>query len=69
MNGLAIGGALALAAALWVLGPIFRAGAAGAPPPQGSEPRDAEGGPCKACGAAPEPGAEYCAQCGRRRTG
>ena len=72
MSGLAVGGALALVAAFWVLGPILRPSA-----PSGDGRPDREPGAseesdsrlaCNACGAELEPDARFCAQCGRRRT-
>ncbi|HUO51648.1 MAG TPA: zinc-ribbon domain-containing protein [Gemmatimonadaceae bacterium] len=48
------GFAIALGAAAWVLAPLFRRGAAAAPPPA-----------CPSCGERPELDARFCSNCGR----
>jgi len=66
VNGLAIGGVLALLAAAWVLAPLLRAvprrESDGVAPPVPLE----AGFACSACGAEQEPGARFCASCGIR---
>lgn len=62
MSGLFIGTVLSFAAAGWVLAPILRRA-----PATHSDETSATDGPCRACGALPEPGARYCSNCGAAR--